>query len=90
MTTTERSKLTSMSAVLNQFACELTLNELRCIIQYAGIPVFTDGRTRTRYLDEAGVKAVKESVRRYRYGRAAYCNPRIHPTFAGSGVADEQ
>jgi hypothetical protein len=39
MTTTERSKLTSMSAVLNQFACELTLNELRCIIQYAGTRV---------------------------------------------------
>jgi hypothetical protein len=80
--------LTSMSALLNHVAAELTLNELRCIIQYAGIPVYTDGRTRTRYLDKQGVKAVKESVRRYRYGRAAYCNPRIHPTFAGSGVAD--
>lgn len=81
-------RLVSMSALLDQTGLDISLNELRCLIQYEGVPVYSDGRTRTRYLEESGAATVLRMVQTFRYGRARYCNPQIHPTFLESEADD--
>lgn len=82
MERTDEKRLVSMSRLLYRIGGSLSLNELRCLIQYEGVPVYTDGRTRTRYLDEKGRAKVDEIVERYRKGRLDYFFPKVHPIFA--------
>jgi hypothetical protein len=77
-------RLVNLTEIVSLGQVGLTLNELRWLIQYEGIPVYRDGRTRTRYLDADGVRRLKGCEDKFRDGKLMYFQARIHPAFYGS------